>query len=595
VPSSPLVRTVYGLLVAATIAAFFVTQRLKSDEPVVLRFAVEPFRFSPNGDGVKDEIEVGFDLSEPAEVSFSVIDERGDEVRTIVEGRELRGDRKHRFAWDGRDDSGQVVPDGDYRLQVSLRDEGRTLGSTKEARVDTRPPRARLAFAEPNVISPGAPGSQRLVEIAYRGPKNAAPEYRVFRTDGGPPRVMLRFRGSDTKSAFWDGRLRGPLAPDGNYAFSVRLRDRAGNPGLAPRGEEGPTAASALPGTGVIVRRLTLGGPLGVVGAGQVARFEVGPRARRFRFALARLGRPKVLRKGGRRGRAFRVGIPPSAETGLHVLRVRAGDDRISAPVAVQAGIAGGRPLVVLPAISWQGMNEEDDDFDGFGDTLLNAGSVRLRRPFLGGLPPRFGADAAPLLRFLDRERIDYDLTTDLALARGDGPSLDAASGVAFAGSARWLPERLNRDLREFVERGGTLASFGTDAFRGRVDVGRDSLDDPVTEARNVFGEAVRPASAQVAAPMSVLQDDLGLFDGTDDLVGLFASFEESVRLPRGAEVLARAGRDEEDPAFIAYRLGGGTVIRVGTPAWNGALEGRNEDDEVGQVTRSVFAALEGG
>ena len=93
---------------------------------------------------------------------------------------------------------------------------------------------------------------------------------------------------------------------------------------------------------------------------------------------------------------------------------------------------------------------------------------------------------------------------------------------------------------------------------------------------------------------MSVLDDELGLFDGTDRLVGLFPSFEESARLPRGARVLTSAGRDAESPAFVAYALGGGTVIRVGTPAWNGALEGQDEDDEVGQVTRAIFEMLEG-
>ena len=594
-PSSPLVRSVYGLLVVATIAAFFVTQRLKSDEPVVLRFSTTTKAISPNGDGVADRTLVGFDLSEDARVSFGVIDDRGDEVRTLVEARDLEGDTKHRFAWNGRDENGSPVPDGTYRLQVSLRDEGRTLSSQKEVRVDTKPPRVQLAFAKPNLITPGA-GSSRLVEIAYRGPKNAAPEYRVFRTDGGKPRVVLRFRGSETKSAFWDGRLRGPLAPEGNYAFNVTVRDRAGNLARGPAGAQGPTAATALPGTGVAVRRLTLRGPLDPITAGETATFAVGPSTRRtlrYRFALTRLGSPKVLRSGSRRGPRLRVGIPPRARTGLHVLRIRAGRDRASVPVAVQAGPSGGRPLVVLPAITWQGLNEEDDDFDGFGDTLVVSRSVRLARPFLGGLPPLFGREIAPFMRFLDRARIEYDLTTDLALAREEGPSLNSATGVAVAGSARWLPEGLNIELREYVERGRPVASFGSDSFRRRVRLGERSLDEPSEpDGRNVFGEAVERAPAETEAPLNVVEDELGLFAGTDRLLGLFSTFEESVRLPRGAALLSSAGRDANSPAFVAYRLGGGTVIRVGTPGWNDALEGVNEDDEVGRVTRSIFEEL---
>src|SRR5512134_3403311 len=102
----PLVRAVFALLVVATIGAFFVTQQLKSEFPLVIRFAAAPKQFSPNGDRVRDRIEVGFDLSEPATVSFLIMDGEGNEVRRIVDNRELAGDEKYRFRWDGRDEDG---------------------------------------------------------------------------------------------------------------------------------------------------------------------------------------------------------------------------------------------------------------------------------------------------------------------------------------------------------------------------------------------------------------------------------------------------------------------------------------------------------
>ncbi|MGH2800595.1 MAG: hypothetical protein ACRDM0_23590, partial [Thermoleophilaceae bacterium] len=88
----PLVRAVFALLVAATIAAFFVTQQLKSEDALVLRFAAQPKQFSPNGDGTRDRTQVGFDLSRPATVSFYVLDGEGTEIRRIVDGRALAGD-----------------------------------------------------------------------------------------------------------------------------------------------------------------------------------------------------------------------------------------------------------------------------------------------------------------------------------------------------------------------------------------------------------------------------------------------------------------------------------------------------------------------
>ena len=184
---------------------------------------------------------VGFDLSEDARVSFSVIDERGDEVRTLVDARDLEGDRKYRFPWDGRDDDGRPVPDGTYRLQVALRDEGRIRSSVKEVRVDTTPPRVRLSFAQ------AQPDLSRLRRVASAGGDrlqrpDATP--RPSTGSSGPTAASRAWccasAAASTKSAFWDGRLRGPLAPDGNYAFNVTVRDRAGNLARGPAGVAGP-------------------------------------------------------------------------------------------------------------------------------------------------------------------------------------------------------------------------------------------------------------------------------------------------------------------------------------------------------------------
>ena len=146
----PLVRAVFALLVVATVAAFFATQQLKSETPLVLRFAAQPKQFSPNGDRYRDDTRVGFDLSEPARVSFSIMDPEGNEVR-----RELAGDAHHRFRWDGRGDDGALLPDGVYRMRVVRRDEGRVIDSAKRIRIDRVAPSVAIASAEPAVIAPG--------------------------------------------------------------------------------------------------------------------------------------------------------------------------------------------------------------------------------------------------------------------------------------------------------------------------------------------------------------------------------------------------------------------------------------------------------
>jgi hypothetical protein len=598
---APLVRLAFGALLLATIGAFFVTQQLKSEFPLVLRFATVPHHISPNGDRVRDVSRVGFDLSEPAEVSFSILDGEGNEVRRIVDDRQLAGDAKHRFRWGGRDDEGALLPDGEYTMRVLRRDEGRVIDSLRKVTIDTVPPPVRLLSAKPGVISPGEPGQRPRVRIRYRGPRNDAPEFRIFRSDGGPPRVVFRFRGDDTRSAVWDGRVRGRTAEPGDYAFTVTVRDQAGNLAVAPT--DIPTPRLARPGTGVSVRRMTLTGPLGVVTAGSVARLELGPFARSFDFALSRLGSPRVLRRGGRIGGSFRVRIPRRARTGVYLVRVRAGRRRARWPLAVaglpqrRAALDRPRPLVVLPALTWQGRNPVDDDLDGFADTLDRPGRVSLRRPLVGGRLPRgFTTEVAPLLEFLERARLSYDLTTDLALAEGDGPALGNAPGVAFAGSARWLEDRLGRRLRRYVEGGGRVASFGAGAFRRPVRLRGDrALATGAPRAVNLFGERTGDLLRTSVAPLVLEQDGLGLFGDADRFVGEFTLFERSAELPPRTEALTAAGRDPGEPAFVAYRLGKGLVIRSGTPQWAAELSAGRLSVEVPRATRRIWRVLQSG
>jgi hypothetical protein len=246
---------------------------------------------------------------------------------------------------------------------------------------------------------------------------------------------------------------------------------------------------------------------------------------------------------------------------------------------------------VVLPAITWQGLNPVDDDANGFPNTLDDARSVPVSRPLAGGRPPvGFGFEIAPLLSFLSSNHLRYDLTTDLALAAGRGPGFGGYRGVVFAGSERWITDELDTRLRAYVEHGGRVASFGTDSLRRTVTLTATRFADPnPPRATNLLGEQTGAASS-AAAPLVVNPGDtLGLFSGTDGFVGLFTRFEQSRRRAADTKIEASAGRDASHPAFVAYTLGRGLVVRTGTPQWSRML---STDTEVAAVTKSLWSLL---
>jgi hypothetical protein len=577
---------VFALLVVATVGAFFVTQRLKRSKPVVRAISL-PLYVSPNGDGRKDRVPISFVLPKPDNVTVSMVNGGGDEVRRLVDDRHL-GRGRHAYQWDGRDGTGAVPPAGTYYLRVTLRGQGRATTAPRGIQLVTAPPRPRLVSVTPSRLPAGG---TRGVTIRFAGPSNPVPVFTVFRTTGtARPRVVDRFNGTlGSTTGHWSGRdASGRRVPPGNYAIAVTVQNRALVAGSAPR-RLPPSAATATQHTGVTVSGPEAAAPAEPVRAGGVARVTLTGMRGRTSYRLFRAGATRPLRRGRSHGAVLRVGIPRRAASGLYTVRVRGAAGSAAVPLVVRRAQGAQPVLVVLPTMTWQGSNPVDADADGFGDTLAAGADVSLARPYaFGRLPAALRSESAPLLAALGGSR-HYDVTTDLALALGHGPGLAGHRGVIFAGSETWLSTALEARLRAYVNGGGKLASFGTDAFRRTVRVNAQTLAGASPPQRaNAFGEQTAPARSE-AAPLVVERDALGLFASSDGFVGLFTRFEQQRALAAGTEMQTAAGRDPAHPSFVAYKLGRGTVIRVGTPQWSLALA---DDPEVKGATEAIWALL---
>ncbi len=100
-----------------------------SDTASISELYRTPELFSPNGDGVLEDIVVHYRVLEPVHLTFVFYNEAGERVRTLMRDHSEIG-VAHTFIWDGRDDQGRVLPDGVYRLEVQNFELSVTLDAT---------------------------------------------------------------------------------------------------------------------------------------------------------------------------------------------------------------------------------------------------------------------------------------------------------------------------------------------------------------------------------------------------------------------------------------------------------------------------------
>jgi hypothetical protein len=589
----------FVVLVGATLAAFVVAQRLKGAAPVVrLQGARGPF--SPNGDHVKDVKRFALAVRQADSLTIDVVDEGGGEVRRLAQGVSGRPGRPVPLRWDGRADDGTVVPDGRYRVRVTLARTGRTVIAPRSLRVDTRPPRPYVrAVAPGRIAAPREPVTFTLGGISRARPTEIA----VWRTDVRPARrVATGSLAPGTRQWRWDDASDAP----GVYMAQVERTDRAGNTGRVPA--HVPTPAPVPGAPGVTIRALAAQPPVGPVTSGDRVSVDVDSRKRPYTWRLTRVGGGPAVAHGRHTGTPLTFRAPAGA-SGLYVLRLRSGSAGTRVPLLVQAQQKA-KLLVVVPELTWLGRAPVDDRGDGQADTLDRGGPVDWPR-VLPALPRGFRSDVAPLLAFLDEQHVRYDLTSDLALALDGGPRATDRRAVLLAGGERWITPDLARRLRRYVSDGGRLATIATDSMRRGVTllsraggssgqlvrptppVPRDPFGARLLGVRQLpSGAALQPIAGNATAPL------LSYWDGT---LSSFGAAEESLApqpgdgLQVGAAVGVAPGTagmpDDPRPAITQDALGKGTIIRIGVRGWVPRL---TSDVDVVQLTRNAIDVLLG-
>jgi subtilase family serine protease len=83
------------------------------------RVTVSPRYISPNGDGVQDEASISFDVLQPAVIDIDVVNTQGALVYHLERTYGSADLGAHDEVWDGRNQSGGLVPDGTYFINIA--------------------------------------------------------------------------------------------------------------------------------------------------------------------------------------------------------------------------------------------------------------------------------------------------------------------------------------------------------------------------------------------------------------------------------------------------------------------------------------------
>ena len=590
----------FAVLVVATFAAFFVAQRLKNS-PAVIQQVQGDFLFSPNADGRFDRARITFKIKHADDVTVQILDAAGNPVRTLLDGRHLRAywQIKPALRWDGRDDRGRMLRDGRYRIKLTLIHQGRSVIAGRSLVKDTTPPRIVVTSVGPHVgpgpeLLPEPHGADAQIHFApVPSGKRAHGKIHIFRTAPGPAReILTRDLPGGQREFDWNGTddAGRPVEP-GVYLAVVEWRDTAGNIGTSvplDRASGLPILRNGrFPGRGgIMVRPVGAQPPLTPAKAGDRVVLNVDARQQRWTWSLRRLGQPPRKRSNNAKTSAKVAFAAPGGVSGVYIFAAAVGAQRTQVVVPVQArrpvsGTAA-RPsgvLVLLPVITWQGRNPVDDDGDGAPNTLDLGTPVRTFRVMGGdGLPQGFAQREAPLLQWLDRTRRRYDVQTDLGLLLGRGPALTGHHGVLIAGDARWLPTRVQQELRAFARRGGAVVSVGIDSLRRTVRLdAQGRLTDPSRpQPADLFGAKLGPVVTKTTNLVN-FQDDpqVQLFHGAGGLFTDVPAWEPTLKTGTEANLVARAVTgDPQSPrdVIVAVRFGKGLVVRPGFPAFTTRL-----------------------
>lgn len=202
---------------------------VKNTEKTPVSLTINRSHFSPNDDGVKDEVLLYTDVPVKRGIDewrFTVLDDSDNSVMA----RSGTESVPETVVFDGRDESGNVLEEGRYRarLEVLYLNGNNPRAESPQFVLDVTPPSVSLN-ANTDIFSPDGDGQKD--EIVFNQETSAEETWYGYISNAEDERVVTyKWVEKAPATLRWDGRGEtGELLEDGIYYYQLQAQDKAGN------------------------------------------------------------------------------------------------------------------------------------------------------------------------------------------------------------------------------------------------------------------------------------------------------------------------------------------------------------------------------
>jgi outer membrane protein OmpA-like peptidoglycan-associated protein/flagellar hook assembly protein FlgD len=244
-------RTILFIIIVIIMVQGFCFAGGHKEKPVITVISESPQYLSPNDDGVQDtatgEFTVRIKIKSKEgyipQYAIQVSNSDGEMINEdINKGKSDVNffsklfmspgdfDVPAKISWDGKNNDGEVAPDGRYSSVLWVKDASGNVAETPliDFVVDTTPPEVTIT-PEHEYFSPNGDGNQDTLIINQSGTVEPTWEGEITDADGNTMQTTS-WTDAEPDEVVWDGSLPGGgSAPDGTYTYTLTGSDRAGN------------------------------------------------------------------------------------------------------------------------------------------------------------------------------------------------------------------------------------------------------------------------------------------------------------------------------------------------------------------------------